>query len=67
MSVKKLAMNVKALRRQRGLNQTDLAKRVGVTQAYIAMLEKGSNVNPTLALLTKLAKALKVSVSDLVE
>ena len=59
-------MNVKALRQQRGLNQTDLAKRVGVTQAYIAMLEKGNNVNPTLALLTKLAKALKVSVAKLV-
>lgn len=66
MSIKRLAMNVKALRRQRGLNQTNLAKRVGVTQAYIAMLEKGSNVNPTLALLTKLAKALKVKVSELV-
>ena len=67
MSIKRLAMNVKALRRQRGLNQTDLAKRVGITQAYIAMLEKGKNVNPTLALLTKLAKALKVSVAELVK
>ena len=67
MSVKRLAMNVKALRRQRGLNQTELAKRVGVTQAYIAMLEKGSNVNPTLALLTKLSKALKVKVAELVK
>ena len=66
MIIKRLAMNVKALRRQRGVNQTDLAKRVGVTQAYIAMLEKGSNVNPTLALLTKLAKALRVPVSDLI-
>ena len=67
MSIKRLAMNVKALRRQRGLNQTELAKRVGVTQAYIAMLEKGSNVNPTLALLTKLSKALKVKVAELVK
>ena len=60
-------MNVKTLRRQRGLNQTDLAKRVGVTQAYIAMLEKGDKVNPTLALLTKLAKALKTTVGELVQ
>jgi len=58
-------MNVKALRKQRGLNQTILAKKVGVTQAYIAMLEKGAKVNPTLALLTKLAKALKVPVAEL--
>ena len=67
MSMKRLAMNAKTLRRQRGLNQTELAKRVGVTQAYIAMLEKGDKVNPTLVLLTKLAKALKVSVAELVE
>ncbi len=60
-------MNVKALRIKSKLNQTALAEKVGVSQAYIAMLEKGSNVNPTLALLTRLAKALKVSVADLVK
>lgn len=59
-------MNVKALRIKRKLNQTDLAKRAGVTQAYIAMLERGRNVNPTLGLLTKLAKVLKVTVAKLV-
>jgi transcriptional regulator with XRE-family HTH domain len=67
MTAKRLAMNVKTLRRQRKLNQTALAKRVGVTQAYIAMLEKGSNVNPTLRMLAKLAKALKVTVAELVK
>lgn len=60
-------MNVKALRIKRKLNQTDLAKRAGVTQAYIAMLERGRNVNPTLTLLTKLAKALGVPVWRLVK
>jgi len=49
---------------QCGLNQTELAKRVGVTQAHIATLENGDKVNPTLALLTKLAKALRVSVQE---
>lgn len=66
MTIKRLAMNVKALRIKRKLNQTDLAKRAGVTQAYIAMLERGRNVNPTLGLLTKLAKVLKVTVAELV-
>jgi transcriptional regulator with XRE-family HTH domain len=67
MSIKRLAVNVKALRKQHKLNQTTLAKRIGVTQAYIAMLEKGDKVNPTLSLLTKLARALKVTVAKLVE
>lgn len=67
MTIKRLAIKVRAIRQQRGLNQTTLAKRVGITQAYIAMLEKGTNVNPTLALLTKLARVLKVRVSELVD
>ena len=60
-------MKLKTLRRQRGLNQTALAKKVGITQAYIAMLEKGEKVNPTLAMLQRLARALKVRVAELVE
>ena len=66
MSTKRIARNVKTFRQQHKLNQTALAKRVGVTQAYIAMLEKGNNVNPALALLVKLEKVLKVSMAELV-
>ena len=57
-------MKLKRLRTRQGLNQTDLAKKVRVTQAYIAMLEKGRE-NPTLDVLERLAKALKVPVKDL--
>lgn len=51
---------------RRELNQTTLAKRAWVTQPYIVALEKGRE-NPTLDVLERLAKALKVSVAELVK
>lgn len=66
MAEKRLGMKLKQIRTQQGLNQTDMAKKVRVTQAYIAMLEKGRE-NPTLDVLRRLAKALKVSMAELVE
>jgi transcriptional regulator with XRE-family HTH domain len=65
MLAKRLGMRLKQLRATNDLNQTNLAKKVGVTQAYIAMLEKGQQ-NPTLDVLQRLAKALKVTVAELV-
>ena len=66
MSAKMLGRKLKALRTARELNQTILAKRARVTQPYIVALEKGRE-NPSLAVLERLAKALKVTVGELVE
>jgi XRE family transcriptional regulator of biofilm formation len=60
-------MNVKRLRLKRGLNQTELAKRAKVSQAFVAQLETGVQTNPNLDTLRRLAKALKVTVGELVE
>ena len=48
------------------LSQAVLAERVKVTQPYITMLESGAFDNPSLHVLKKLAKALKVTVGELV-
>jgi transcriptional regulator with XRE-family HTH domain len=61
------AMNLKALRTARGLTQVELSKKMKMKQAYIAQLESGVEDNPTLATLRRLAKALKVTVGELVE
>ena len=53
------------LRKQRHLTLLQLARRVGVTEAYMSMLESGARKNPSLPTLKKLAKALKVKVADL--
>ena len=58
---------LKAIRTKKGLTQIELAKRTKVTQPYLAMLESGAFRNPTLDVLRRLAKALKVTVGELVE
>ena len=61
-----LRTTLKRLRRARKLTQTTLAQRAKVTQAFIAQLETGTERNPTLDTLRRLAKALKVRVEELV-
>ncbi len=46
------------LREQRGLTQTQLANRIGVSQPFIAKLESGETHNFSLETLVKLAVAL---------
>jgi transcriptional regulator with XRE-family HTH domain len=60
-------MNLKAIRTARGLTQAALARKVKMHQVYIAQLETGVEDNPTLDTVRRLAKALKVSVAELVE
>jgi transcriptional regulator with XRE-family HTH domain len=60
-------MNLKALRTARGLTQVELAKKMKRKQAYISQLESGTENNPTLDTLRRLAKALGVSVAELVD
>jgi HTH-type transcriptional regulator, repressor for puuD len=66
MSAKMLGRKLKALRTSRKLNQVTLAKRARVTQPYIVAMEKGRE-NPTLDVLERLAKALGVTLAELVE
>jgi transcriptional regulator with XRE-family HTH domain len=50
----------------RKLTQAQLAAKVGVHEMTISKLERGDR-QPSLALLRRLAKALKVKVAELVE
>ena len=47
--------------------KTALAKKIGVSQTFIAQLKTGAENNPTLDTLTHLAKALQVKLSTLVD
>ncbi len=49
-------------RRQRGLNQTELAKRSGVTQADISRIERGV-LAPTTPTLMRLAEGLNARIT----
>ena len=62
-----LATQLRKLREVKGMSQTDLAERAGVTQPYIAALEIGARKNPSLDLLRKLAKLLTTDVANLLK
>jgi transcriptional regulator with XRE-family HTH domain len=66
MSPKQFAMRLKRLREQQGLTQEALAKKAGISRAYLARLEMGRH-DPHLSRLRKLAKALGVSAAELLE
>ncbi len=59
-------MNLKRWRRSRGLTQHALAHRAGLSTVWIIQMEKG-RVDPSLSTLRKLAKALKLTVGELVQ
>jgi transcriptional regulator with XRE-family HTH domain len=59
-------MTLKTLRTARGLTQVALARKAKMQQTYVAQLESGVEANPTLDTLRRLAKALKVTVGELV-
>ena len=58
-----LGSRIKALRRQRGLSQEQLASKADITAQYVSNIERGRE-NPTLDLLLRLAAALRVSPVD---
>ncbi|MBZ1356564.1 MAG: helix-turn-helix domain-containing protein [Candidatus Nealsonbacteria bacterium] len=61
-----LSKNLKKLREQKGLSQDRLAKLADVANNTIIKIEQGENINPTLETLKKVAKALGVSVDNLI-
>jgi transcriptional regulator with XRE-family HTH domain len=67
LSGKRMSRLLKRIRVGKGLTQRDLAKRAGVTQGYVAQLEMGIRRNPSIDTLKRLAKALGVSVTALLE
>ena len=60
----KLGERIKDLRKKLDMTQEDLAFKVGVDRSYMGFVERGEK-NPTLLRLTKISKALKVTLSQL--
>ena len=67
MATRRLGAVVRRLRQGRQLTQVQLATRARVSQGYLAALESGLKNNPSLATLMRLAKALGVPVTGLLE
>jgi transcriptional regulator with XRE-family HTH domain len=62
----RLGNRIKAIRLRGNITQDQLAKWVRTTQPHLCLIEQG-RVEIKLPMLLKIAKALKVSVSELVK
>ena len=60
-----LGKKMQALRKKRRMTQEDLAEKVGVSATYIGFIEQGRYA-PSLDLLEKIAKILRVKVNELI-
>jgi len=61
---KKLGKNLKRIRTSKGISQGDIARSLKVHKGYISNIENGKT-NPTLGTISKIAKAIGASISEL--
>jgi transcriptional regulator with XRE-family HTH domain len=62
-----LSRVVRTLREERGITQVVLARNAKIAQPYLTQIEQGKRKNPSLDVLKRLAKALGVPVTELLE
>ena len=62
----KLGLNLKRIRTKKAISQGDIARELGVSRGFVSTIENGKT-NPTLATISKIAKALGVSTNELLK
>lgn len=60
-----LRKKIRKYRQEAGLTQEELADKAGISRAYMGYIEQGRNV-PSLEVLEKIARMLKVKPSELI-
>lgn len=65
--ISQIGKNIKKLRKQKGLSQDRLSKLADISYNTVIKLESDGITNPSIDTLQKLAKALNVSVDDLLK
>jgi transcriptional regulator with XRE-family HTH domain len=61
-----IGSRIKAIRKERGITQTDLALKAGISRTYLADLE-GDRYAPSLKILGVIAESLNLKLSELIE
>ena len=57
--------NLKRIRKDMNVTQEEMAKHIGISQSYIADIERNRK-NISLAVILKIAKGLKISINKLI-
>jgi transcriptional regulator with XRE-family HTH domain len=63
---KQMGAKIRKLRKAAGMSQAGLAKRARLTRVYVTRLEAGRQ-DPSLSTINALARALGVTVAELIE
>lgn len=62
----KIGNNIKLYRNKKGLTQKQLAEKIGTTDSAITRYESNSR-EPSIEIITKIAKALNISINELLD
>ena len=62
-----IASNVKKIRAEKGYSLERVARLADVSLSTVVKIEDGTNQNPTINSLSKVASALEVTVDDLLQ
>jgi len=62
----KLGKNLKRIRTEKDITQSDIARSLGVSRGFVSNLEKGKT-NPTLATISRIADAVGVTTDELLK
>lgn len=63
--ISRLGRNIQAFRKMKGLSQTELGTRVGISGDIVGRYERGS-VNPSFNTIIKISEELEISLNTLV-
>lgn len=63
---KKVGLKIKLLRNKIGISQEELGFRADISKTQIGLIERGES-SPTIDTLEKIAKALEITLVDLVD
>lgn len=64
MTKETIAKAIRNARERKGLSQTEVAKKAGITRNTVARIERGEQ-EPTFATVKKIAKVLDIDISKL--
>ena len=62
----KIGLKIKLLRNKQGISQEELGFRADISKTQIGLIERGES-SPTIDTLAQIAKALEISLVDLVD
>jgi transcriptional regulator with XRE-family HTH domain len=66
MDAKELGRQVLARRQEKGLSQTELAERAGISRNYVSLIERGEATNISMKVINLLAETLETPSSELI-